>query len=71
MNNIITFLFHALFTRALEVLFFKGLSPRYQGLISQTFYKQLLQAQVPKAQKDTDDLPVFCTFGIFAHKSCS
>jgi len=39
---------------------------RYQVSISPMFYKQLLHAQIPKAQKGTDDL----TFGIFANKSC-
>jgi len=29
------------------------------GSISPTFYEQLLHAQIPKAQKDTDDLTVF------------
>jgi len=27
--------------------------------ISSTFYTQLLPVQIPKAQKDTDDMPVF------------
>jgi len=30
-----------------------------QMLISPTFYKQLLRVQIPKAQKDTDDLTGF------------
>jgi len=31
-------------------------------LISPMFYKQLTRAQIPKAQKDTDDLTVFLRF---------
>ncbi len=31
--------------------------------------KQLLHAQILKAQKDTDDFMSFCTFGIFMYKS--
>jgi len=31
------------------------------GSISSTFYVQLLRPQIPKAQKDTDDLTVFFT----------
>jgi len=30
-----------------------------QGSISPTFYEQLLRVQIPKTQKDTDDLTVF------------
>ncbi len=33
-----------------------------QVSISSMFYKQLLGAQIPKAQKDTDDLTVFLCF---------
>jgi len=33
----------------------------YLGSISSTFYVQLLRLQIPKAQKDTDDLTVFFT----------
>ncbi len=44
----------------------------YLGSISSTFYVQLLRLQIPKAQKDTDDLTVFFhAFGIFARKSCT
>jgi hypothetical protein len=32
------------------------------GLISPTFYKLLLHMQIPKAQKDTDDLAVYLRF---------
>jgi len=35
----------------------------YLGSILPTFFKQLLRAQIPEAQKDTDDLTV-CAFGI-------
>jgi len=35
------------------------------GSISPMFYTQLLCVQMPKAQKDTDDLTVFCDFGIY------
>jgi len=35
-----------------------SLELRKQGSISPTFYSQLLSAQIPKAQKDTDDLTV-------------
>jgi hypothetical protein len=38
-----------------------------QGSILPTF----LCVQIPKAQKDTDDLTIFCAFGIFAHKNCA
>jgi len=39
--------------------------------ISPTFYAQLLRGQIPKRQKDTDDLTVFYgAFGIYASKSC-
>jgi len=31
---------------------------------------QLLHTQIPKVQSDTDDLTIFCAFGIFARKSC-
>jgi len=41
----------------------------HQGLISPTFYQQILCAQIPKAQKDTDALSAFCAFGIFLPKS--
>jgi len=34
------------------------------GLISPTLNEQLLYLQIPKAQKDTHDLTVFCTYGI-------
>jgi hypothetical protein len=38
--------------------------------ISPTFYLELLLAQIPKAQKDTDDLTkVFCPFGICLQKN--
>jgi len=36
--------------------------PAHLGLISPTFYAPLLQAQIPKAMKDTDDLTVFVHF---------
>jgi len=39
-----------------------------QGFISSTFYKQLLHLKIPKVQKDTDDLTVFCAFGIYVCK---
>jgi len=32
------------------------------GSISPTYYEQLLPTQIPKAQKDTDDLTVFLRF---------
>jgi len=32
------------------------------GLVSPMFYKQRLHAQIPKAQKDSDDLTVFLRF---------
>jgi len=32
------------------------------GSISPTFYEQLLRTQIPKAQKDTADLPIFLGF---------
>jgi hypothetical protein len=35
---------------------------RDQGSISPTFYNQLLQEQIPKMQKETDDLTVFLRF---------
>jgi hypothetical protein len=38
----------------------------FQVSISPTLYKQLF----PRAQKDTDDLTVFCAFGICLSKSC-
>jgi hypothetical protein len=33
-----------------------------QGLISPTFYSKLLLAQIPKIQKDTNNLAVFLCF---------
>jgi hypothetical protein len=42
-----------------------------QVSISSTFYVQLLLTQIPKAQKDTDDLTVFFyAFRIYERKSC-
>jgi len=35
------------------------------------FYDQLLRAQIPKVQKDTYDLSVFCTLGICMLKGCA
>jgi len=50
-----------------DQLFFKVLArqkPANQyGLISQTFYEHLLHTQIPKVQKDTDDLTFFLHFG--------
>ncbi len=34
----------------------------YQGLISSTFYEQLLHLKIPKEQKDTDKLTEFLPF---------
>jgi len=42
----------------------------HHGLISPTFYKQLLCSQNPKVQKTLFTLLSFCTFGISLHKSC-
>jgi len=40
-----------------------GVPEREKGLITPThFYTQLLPLQIPKAQKDTDDLTVFLRF---------
>jgi len=33
--------------------------------ISSTFYKQLLRAQIPKAQKDSQVVSLFCAFYCF------
>jgi len=35
---------------------------RVLGSVSSTFYEQLLHPQIPKAQKNTDDLTVFVAF---------
>jgi len=32
--------------------------------------EQLLRVQIPKAQKDSQVVNLFCTFGICTHKSC-
>ena len=42
-----------------------------RGSISPTFYAQLLCAQIPKAQKDSQVKQDFCTYGICARKSCT
>jgi len=42
-----------------------------QVSISLTFYKQLLRVQIPKVQKDSQVVSIFCTFGIYEHKSLS
>ncbi len=39
--------------------------------ISSTFYEQLLHAQIPNAQKDSQVVSLFCAFGICTSKSCS
>jgi len=42
---------------------------RHQGSISPTFYSQLLPVQIPKAQKYSQFLSLFCAFGICVSKS--
>jgi len=37
--------------------------------ISPKFYAQLLQAQIPKAQKNSHAVILFCAFGICAGKN--
>ncbi len=66
-----TAIFDERFTPENFCLASKYLLNRPQALISATFYKQLLRAKITKVQNNTDDLTVFCTFGIFAHKSCA
>jgi hypothetical protein len=41
-----------------------------QGSISSMLYKQLIHAQILKAQKDSQVVSLFCIFGIFSCKSC-
>jgi hypothetical protein len=41
------------------------------GSISPTFYELLLRAQLPKAQKDTDDLTVFFALLGSVHKKAA
>jgi len=41
------------------------------GVDLPTFYEQLLREQIPKVQKDTNGLTVFCAFGICLSKSCA
>jgi len=40
------------------------------GQFHQHAYKQLLRAKIPKAQKDSQVISVFCAFGICPRKSC-
>jgi hypothetical protein len=42
----------------------------YWGRFHQPFYVKIFCAKIPKVQKDTGDLTVFCAFGIWGHKSC-
>ncbi len=42
-----------------------------RGRFHQHVYAQLLCPQIPKAQKGSQVISVFCTFGICMHKSCS
>ncbi len=41
------------------------------GWLHQHVYWLLLLVQIPKAQKDSQVISVFCTFGIWVHKSCT
>jgi hypothetical protein len=41
------------------------------GVNSTNIFEQLLQDQIPKAQKVADDLTVFLRFWIFVNKSCT
>jgi len=42
---------------------------KVMGSISLTFYAMLLRAQIPKAQKYSQAIGLFFTFGIFVRKS--
>jgi len=42
-----------------------------RGSISSTFFAQLLRTQIPKALKDTDNLPDSYAFGSYVLKSCA
>jgi len=41
------------------------------GSISPKVYEQLLYAQIPRAQKDSQIVSLFCALGICGRKSCS
>jgi hypothetical protein len=48
----------------------RGVDPGNQVSISSMFYQQILHAEIPKAQKNNQVVSLFCTFGIWVHKSC-
>jgi len=48
-----------------------GIELVVQVSISPTFYVQLLYMQIPKVQKDSKVVSIFCSFGICVCKSCS